>query len=129
MKPEHAAILDDALMKWHYWQEADKQTRGYAPRAAGFEGYRCSRQHDDTNGALDTDLDASRSAAVNFQVEEMRKDHPVYVYAIYANARNLCTGRAVWTNPSLPADTAEREQVIRDARLMICHRLVNAGVI
>ena len=124
MKPEHAAILDDLLSRWHSWQRVAPATRGFNSRAAGFESYRSSRQHDITD--LEADVDASRSAQVDFEVGEMRDP---YRAAIYVEARNLCTGVNVWSSPRLPADKAECEQVIRDARLMICHRLVNAGVI
>lgn len=126
MKPEHAAILDDLLSRWHSWQRACPATRGYAPRAAGFEQYRTSRQYDDTNSALDTDLDASRSAQVDFEASQMRDP---YRAAIYINARNLCAGLNVWSSPRLPADETERDIVIREARVLICQRLMSAGVI
>lgn len=126
MKPEHAVILDDLLSRWHSWQKVATASRGYSARAAGFEQYRPSRQHDDTNGALDTDLDVMRSAQVDFEVSQMKDPHRA---AIYIDARNLCTGLNVWNSPRLPADRAEREEVIREARRMICKRLVDSGVI
>ncbi|MDB5541968.1 MAG: hypothetical protein JWQ89_3695 [Devosia sp.] len=126
MKPEHSAILDDLLSRWHNWQHAERGGRGYAPKAAGFEQYRASRQYDDANGALDTDLDALRSAAVDFLAQQMQDPHRA---AIYMDARNLCTGLSVWNSPRLPPEPEMREMIVREARAMLCKKLVDAGVI
>jgi hypothetical protein len=125
MKPDHSEILDDLLSKWHCWQQA-RPCRGYASKSAGFEQYRASRQYDDTNGALDSDLDAARSEQVDFEVSEMQEP---YKAAIYASARNLATGIAVWASPRLPLDAALRGQIVDKARMMLCARLCSAGVI
>ncbi|MES2958470.1 MAG: hypothetical protein V4792_09790 [Pseudomonadota bacterium] len=125
MTDEQSAILDDLLSRWHHWQGAES-AKGYAPQSAGFGQYRASRQYDDTNGALDSDLDARRCAQVDHEAQQMHDPHRA---AIYCEARNLGTGRAVWSSPRLPADQGERNQVVIEARIIMSRRLIASGVI
>ncbi len=125
MKNDVNAILDDLLGRWHRWASAAPSVRGYAPLAAGCWGYRASRQYDDQNGALDSDLADSTMTAVDFQVSEMAEP---WRSAIYCNARNISTGRRVWSHPRLPADRAERAALVAFARDLLQKRLIGAGV-
>lgn len=124
MKPEHNLMLDDMLSRWHSWQLSNPAARGYARCSAGFEQYRSSRQHSIDD--LEADVDNSRCKQVDFEVREMQDP---YRSAIYFEARNLSTGRRVWTSPRLPQDIAERSALIQQSRGMLCVRLVNSGVI
>jgi hypothetical protein len=120
------AILDDLLSRWHHWQKAARVGRGHNDRALVFgELYRPSRQYDDWNGALDTDLEARRSAQVDFEVSEMIEP---WKTAIYCLARNLYTGRTVWSSPRLPEDHVARANIVVRARVILTGRLMNAGV-
>lgn len=126
MRQEHDDILSDLLSRWHQWMHASKVSRGYGSKSAGFEGYRCSRQYDDVSGCLDTDLDAKRSEAVNFAAEQLQDPHRA---AIYMDARNLCTGLSVWNSPRIPPEPEMRDMIVKEARSMMCTRLMSAGVI
>ena len=125
MKDETAAILDDLLIRWHHACQHYRHTRGFNARSAGMDGYRCSRQYDDTNGALDQHLEASQIEAVDFEVSQLTEPSRS---AIHADARNLSTGIAVFSSPRLPTDPQKRQEVILVARVMLTARLQSAGV-
>lgn len=125
LQAERDAQLDDILSRWHHWASKAQACRGYAPLAMGFGQYRASRQYDDENGALDTDLESDTMATVDFQVREMADP---WRSAIYAQARNLCTGVQVWASPRLPADPCARTVIVVEARNSLTQRLMLAGV-
>lgn len=118
-------ILDDLLSRWHHWAAQAKGVKAWAPKALVCGEFRISRQYDDVNGALDDDIEDERMRAVDFQVTEMADP---WRSAIYALARNLCTGLAVWSSPRLPVDPACRAAVVTEARVRLAQRLVVAGV-
>lgn len=126
MRNDADEILDDILSRWHSWMQGQGGTTGHARRSAGMEGYRASRQYDDTNGALDSDLEHMRCKQVDFDVRQLPQPHQT---AIYVDARNLCTGVAVWGNPRLPIDPAERQVVVFEARNMLTKKLLASGVL
>ncbi len=126
MRNEADEILDDILSRWHSWAQGQGGTAGHARRSAGMEQYRPSRQYDDTNGALDSDLEHMRCKQVDFDVRQLPQPHQT---AIYVDARNLCTGVAVWGNPRLPSDPAERQVIVLEARNMLTKRLLASGVL
>lgn len=119
-------ILDDVLSRWHSWARSQGAVAGHARTSAGMEMYRASRQHDDQNGALDSDLEHMRCKQVDFDVRQMPQPHQT---AIYVDARNLCTGVAVWGNPRLPSDPEERAIVVIEARSMLTKKLLASGVL
>lgn len=125
MNQDQDAILDDLLSRWHHFCSKAQHVRGYAPKALVCGDFRVSRQYDDTNGALDSDLEADVMRAVDFQVSEMADP---WRSAIFANARNLCTGLVVWGSPRLPADPLQRAALIVEARIRLVRRLFSAGV-
>ena len=125
MLDDSAAILDDLLIRWH--QTAfGRVGRGHDSKSAVFGQSQTSRQYDDVSGALDDDLDAARVRAVDFHVGEMADPHRS---AIYANARALVHGCAVFSSPRLPQDREQRMAVVQEARQMLTRRLVAAGVL
>ena len=125
MTDESGQILDDLLIRWHHACKHYRHTRGFNSRAPGTDGYRPSRQYDDTNGALDHHLEASQVEAVDFEVSQLQEP---YRSAIHANARNLSSGSTVWSSPRIPSDPAERTALIWAARYMLINRLQSAGV-
>jgi hypothetical protein len=126
MTESQSAALDDLLSRWHAWQQGAKASRGFAPKALVCGEYRTSRQYDDGNGALDSDLEALRSRQVDHEVRQMAEPHRT---AVYCEARNLSTGWAVWESPRLPRVRAEREAIIAEARHTVFVRVVAAGLI
>ena len=127
MQNESDAILDDLLCRWHQWQESrHRYGRGYPSRdiTCG-ELFRISRQYDDGNGALDESIDHEIMRALDFHVGEMPEP---WKAAIYANARALVVGAAVWSSPRLPQDRHARAIIVVEARGMLIERLTGAGV-
>jgi hypothetical protein len=49
--------------------------------------------------------------------------------ALQLNARNLCTGRSVWTSARLPADAEMRAHILANARVSLTVKLQNAGIL
>lgn len=122
---EREQDLDQLLSQWHTWQHVSRVTAGHGRQSAGFGSYRTSRQYDDANGALDSDLDNIRCKAVDVAAQQMQDPHRA---AIYVLARNLCTGHAVWQSPRLPQDREARAVIVTQARAQMMARLVSAGV-
>lgn len=125
MKDDSAAILDGLLAAWHQWQKIP-HVRGFPSRSLVTGEYIVSRQYDTENGALDAALEHRTMKTLDFQVSQMAEPHKS---AIYANARALVVGAAVFSSPRLPIDRAERLIVISDARSMLIRRLQRAGVL
>ena len=121
-----AAQLDDILSRWHHWASNARIVKGFASRALVCGDFKVSRQYDDTNGALDGDLEDSTMKAVDFQVNEMLDP---WRTAIHCNARNICAGVSVWSSPRLPQDKDARAAVVVVARGMLHKRLTAAGVL
>jgi len=125
MRDDTKAILDDLLGRWHAW------AKGFSPVAPpGFDPMfadaTSSRQYDSSDDVLDGQINSKIMAAVDFQVSEMTDPHRT---GIYINARNVHTGRSVWSSPRLPADPLERGVVVTEARVMLLKRLIAAGVV
>ncbi len=116
--------LDEVLQQWHAW------ALGYRPGRQGacpmFRSARSARGWEDSSDITAADVHRQAMRAVDFQVGEMPEP---YRSAVYADARNLYTGRAVWTSPRLPHDQQERAVVVRDARAMLAARLFACGVL
>lgn len=125
MNNDSNAILDDLLIRWWNWRAPIQPARGYNRSACGLESYRTSRQYDDQNGALDDDLEAQQMAAVEREINSLDGQQRM---AIYGLARALSLGLAVFVNPRLPANRAERERLVCDARQKLTQRLMSAGV-
>ena len=115
--------LDDLLYRWHAWSQTDDPGRGYNRRALVCGDFRISRQYDDCNGQLDADVDKAQVHAVEFAVRQMAEP---WRWAIYANARAIYTGAAVWSHPRVPRE--DQQRVTFEARAMLTTRLHAAGV-
>jgi hypothetical protein len=64
--------------------------------------------------------------AVNFHIFELPS---IQCTAIQINARNLATGKAVWTSARLPADVEERQIILRAARNALQEKLMGACIL
>jgi hypothetical protein len=121
--------LDDLLCRWHQWQtDRHRHGRGWPSRAVVCGDSMTSRQYDDANGALDAAIDHSQMRVVEFEVSQLADSPVAYRSAIYANARALVTGAAVWSSPRLPGDRIARQAVVTEARDMLTVRLRSAGL-
>lgn len=122
---ESAQILDDLLCRWCNWSRPVSVGRGWQHTSVGLGQYRTSRQYDDTNGALDADIEHVRLKAVDHQIQEMADP---WRTAIHAEGRRLVVGVDVFSSPRLPVDPDSRRQVIAHARSLLVGRLQRAGV-
>lgn len=116
--------LDDLLAAWHAWSRADDPGRGYNRKALVCGDFRISRQHDDANGQLDADIDRGRVHAVEFAVRQIAEP---WRWAIYGEARAICTGVAVWSHPRVPRQ--DQARITCEARMQLTKRLQTAGVL
>jgi hypothetical protein len=119
------ATLDQLLAMWHRWQDSYRLKTGYPKTAAGCSQYRCSRQWDDSNGALDLDADVAMCEAIDAEVNRMADPHRT---AIHVEARNLVSVR-VFRSARLTEDPAELRRITAEARAMLWKRLESAGVV
>lgn len=131
VRDESDAILDDLLSRFHAWM------RGYRvcpePGAdPAFRNAKSGRGWDSTQEILDGDLRATQMKAIEFCVSGDRLGHggmqEPHRTAIYVNARNCYTGRAVWLSPRLPQDPEVRALIVLEARTELMRRLLKVGV-
>ncbi len=125
MKDDTRELLDSLLSEWHRWAQGFSPVAGHGTSAM-FTGVRSSRQWDSQDDANDGGLHNTQMKAIDFNVGELCD---VYRTALQFNARNLATGRAVWTSPRLPTDLETRAQVLGLARSALIARLRDAGVV
>lgn len=125
MTNDSDALLSDLLSRWHRWSISTPPDIGYYKQNATCKFYRASRQHDDTNGARDSDAEASVMEAVDFAIEQLEQP---WRTAVQFNARNLATGITVWISPRLPADDIERAHLLMHARAKLLILLEFGGV-
>lgn len=128
MKAEQESneVLNELLVSWHIRCKHYVYGKDYPSTSAGFSDWRASRQYDDENGALDTDIHASTLDTLNAEIYAL--DHP-YQDAIHIQARNLYTGKSTWTSPRLPAGEIERAAILFEARDRLKKQLARRGII
>jgi len=127
---EMVVILNDLLKRWHRWQAA------YSPVPVCsadpmFRNVKSGKTWDSTSQVIRDELNGSTMETIDFHVGELPDDEATgraYRSAIYALARNLHSGRSVWSSPRLPQDPMERGIVCMEARNMLTRRLIAAGV-
>lgn len=124
MKDESNEILSDLLCQWHQW------ARGYQ-HAAGINTspmFRECRSNHRQWASLDevAEEDKSHLEQVDSIIMALCD---VYRTALQIQARNLATGRAVWTSARLPTDPAMRQHILADARMALTVKLRNVGIL
>lgn len=125
MRDDSQNIINDLLSQWHAWASG-YQPVGRQGACPMFRQARSPRGWDDSSDITASDVHQSTMEAVDFQVGEMHDPHRA---AIYAHARNLHAGRAVWSSPRLPADPIERGVILIEAKNKLMRRLLSAGVL
>ncbi len=119
--------LNDLLSEWHRWSMSAGAVQGYG-QCAMFTGVKSSgRQWDSENEALDGSLHDAQMQAFDYHVDELQD--PMYRTALGIQARNLSTGRSVWTSARLPQDLVQRAVILANARAALTKRLVSAGIL
>jgi len=124
MKDETNEILNSILCDWFHW------ARGYQ-HAAGINSspmFRECRSNHRQWASLDeiADEDTSRHEAVDAIIMAMCPEHRT---ALQIQARNICTGKSVWTSARLPQDIESRAAILADARALLQVKLIGAGIL
>jgi hypothetical protein len=117
--------LNDLLSRWHTWGCDERTAIGFPSVSPFAKQYRASRQYDDANGALDQDVENVIMAGVDACVWAIPQPYRI---ALHINARNLCTGVAVWRSPRLPEDPLACAFLVSDARDMLLAKLRDRGL-
>ena len=126
MTPDQSAQLDHLLSLWHFWSGRESLARGHSSKSqvvGDCRGY--GLQYESQLEQQDVALENRECSQVNHEVRQLHEPHRT---AIYVDARNLCTGLAVWDSPRLPTDRAAREFILLVARQLLVGRLIAAGV-
>lgn len=124
MRDDSRYHLDGILCDWHRWATGWTGVAAHGA-CAMFTGFRSSRQWDGEGDVADAAIHNTTMKAVDFHVSEMQPTHRT---ALQINARNLHTGRSVWSSARLPADAQERAVLLSDARVILTKKLTDAGV-
>ncbi len=125
MRDDSRYHLDGILCDWHRWASGWTGVAAHGA-CAMFAGFRSSRQWDGDDDIADATIHNTKMKAVDFHVSELV---PMHRTALQIQARNLHTGRSVWSSARLPADVKERAVVLADARVALTKRLTSAGVL
>lgn len=125
MTEDAAYRLDQVLQDWHRWAQGFQMVATHGA-CAMFTSVKSSRQWDSENEAVDSSLHNSEMKCVDFHIGELE---PLHRTAIGINARNLVTGRSVWTSARLPTDIEQRQLILRDAREKLTKHLTNDGIL
>lgn len=125
MRDESDQLLNDLIRRWHVWSVSTPPNTGFYKANPSCKLYRTSRQHDDQNGALDSDAESSIMEAVDHAIDCLEQP---YRTAVQFNARNLATGIVVWVSPRLPPNDLERAHLLMHARAKLLLLLESGGI-
>lgn len=125
MRDEQNYILDSLLADWHCWARGYSATGNHST-APMFNGLVPSRQWDSEHDVIDMDLRHDQLKAVDFHIGELE---PIHRTSIGIHARNMVTGKSVWSSARLPDDVLERAKILGEAKAVLTKRLRDAGVI
>jgi hypothetical protein len=125
MKDDTRELLDDILLRWHRWSAGYRAIAdvGSSPM---FKQCKSGRQYESQYEIAEHQLDDDAMKSVDFHVYELEPEHRT---ALQINARNLATGRSVWTSARLPTDLHARLVLLGAARTALAVRLVEAGIL
>jgi len=131
MKDDTNDLLNDLLIQWHRWATGYRYSADInsSPTFREFKAYRGWETLDEI-----AEEDTSTQEAVQLAVMGDcggfgAMEPPSYRTALQLQARNLHTGRSVWTSARLPQDLEQRAQILGLARVELLRRLHAAGVL
>ena len=124
MKDETNEILNGMLADWHRWARGYQHVGGINTSPM-FRGVKAGRAWDTVDQIIDSDIEHSRMEALDHIIMGLRD---VYRTALQVQARNLYTGKSVWSSSRLPVDAEARALILMEARAALLRRLVDAGV-
>ena len=124
MKNDSYEILNDLLCQWFRWANGYK----YASGINSSPMFRECRSNHRQWASLDEVADEDKSQWEHMDSVIMGLCD-VYRSALQLQARNLCTGRSVWTSARLPADPGMRAQLLAEARNALTIKLRIDGIL
>ena len=124
MKDETNEILSAMLCSWHRWACGYKHVGGINTSPM-FREVKNGRQWDSLDDIVDSDIEHSRMDALDHIIMQLCD---VYRTALQIQARNLHTGRSVWSSARLPADAQMRATILADARTALLVKLRVNGI-
>jgi hypothetical protein len=121
-----AEHVNDLLARWHAWSAGHALVHGYPSVNTTCRIARSSRQYDDANGGLDAHIDCVLMEAVDAVVDAIPEP---WKAALSVQARNLHTGRQVWSSPRLPSCAMLRGDILMAARKKFVDGLARGGLL
>ena len=118
-------ILNSMLAEWHAWAKGYQHAAGISSSPM-FRECKGGRHWDTLSEIIDSDLENSRMEAIDAIIMALCD---VYRTSLQIQARNLHTGRSVWTSARLPQDMGERNQILAEARQALSGKLRDAGIL
>ena len=118
-------ILSAMLCDWHRWACGYQHAAGISTSPTWRE-MKSGRQWDTLDEIMDSDLENSRMEAIDAIVMALCD---VYRTSLQLQARNLHTGRSVWTSARLPTDIESRALILAEARMALASKLRDAGIL
>ena len=113
------------LCDWYRWAKGYQHVGGINSSPM-FREVKMGRQWDTVDEIISSDLVHSQMEAIDHIVMAMCE---VYRTSLQFQARNLYTGKYVWTSPRLPTDPKERAVILADARQALGAKLRDAGIL
>lgn len=117
--------LNDLLRRWHAHCLGYSSGKGYPSGDAVCRQGKSSSVWDGWNGAQDQAVEKKIMEAFDGAMWLIPQP---YLTALQFQARNLFTGKQVWTSPRLPVDQMERGVLLMEARNKLLRALARAGV-
>lgn len=133
MQNDMQDVLSGLLADWHIWSHHTAARSGLPGKAAGFGQSRSNSQYDWQNNIESDRVDQLIMQGFDASAERIRlrdvDDGSVFYVALCFEARNLAVRYQVWSSPRLPADRADREVLILEARNKLLKELARDGVL
>ena len=124
MKDDTNEILSAMLVDWHRWAKGYQHVGGINTSPM-FREVKTGRQWDTVDEIIDSDIEHSRMDALDHIIMGLVDIHRT---ALQIQARNLHTGKSVWSSARLPADERARAVILVEARAALLGKLRDAGV-
>ena len=125
MENDTYEMLNGLLCDWHRWATGYQHVGGINTSPM-FRETKAGRQWDTVDQIIDQDIEHSRMEAIDHIIMALEAVHRT---ALQIQARNLYTGKAVWSSARLPASAEERALVLIAARTTLSTKLQKAGML
>lgn len=117
--------LNDLLRRWHAHCLGYTPGKSYPSGDAVCRSTSTASHWDWWNGSMDAAVE--KKIIEGFDGVMWNIPQP-YLTALQFQARNLYTGKQVWTSPRLPLDPMERGVLLMEARNILLKGLARAGI-